>query len=181
MLTRLSGIGPASASLLLSVYDPDNVPFFSDEAFRWVTWEEGKGRGWDRKISYNNKEYAVFVEAVQTVKRRLEAESGGKSIAAGDIERAGWVIGKEEEGAMGGGNGGKEDPGMNTTGKGNVMGVTTPPGSKESKTPAQESLKQRDSGKSQKRKTPTGTTTTPSTTKGDDGREPRRSKRTRNS
>ena len=181
VLTRLSGIGPASASLLLSVYDPDNVPFFSDEAFRWVTWEEGKGRGWDRKISYNNKEYTAFVEAVQTVRRRLEAESGGKSIAAGDVERAGWVIGKEEERAMSGGNGAKEVSETNSTGKGNLKGVTTPPASKESKTPTKEPLKQQDSGKkSQKRKPPTDARTTPLTTKGDDGRGPRRSKRTRN-
>ena len=35
-LTTLRGIGPATASLLLSVYDPDNAPFFSDELFRLV-------------------------------------------------------------------------------------------------------------------------------------------------
>ncbi|KAI9773118.1 MAG: hypothetical protein M1840_008239 [Geoglossum simile] len=179
VLTRLSGIGPASASLLLSVYDPDNVPFFSDEAFKWVTWEEGKGKGWDRRISYNNKEYTLFVEAVQEVRKRLESESGGKSIAAGDVERAGWVIGKEDEGAMSSENEVKEGIKTDESKKRNPKGVTAP---RAPKIPAKESSKQRGNGeKSQKRKLPTSATTTTPTTKEDGGREPRRSKRTHNS
>ncbi|KAK7223760.1 hypothetical protein V2G26_011763 [Clonostachys chloroleuca] len=34
--TKLKGIGPATASLLLSVHDPEHVIFFSDEAFYWL-------------------------------------------------------------------------------------------------------------------------------------------------
>ena len=40
ILTELKGIGPATASLLLSVFDPEAVVFFSDEVFRWLMWEE---------------------------------------------------------------------------------------------------------------------------------------------
>jgi hypothetical protein len=32
----LKGIGPATGSLILAVHDPDNVTFFSDEAYRWL-------------------------------------------------------------------------------------------------------------------------------------------------
>ncbi|KAI9781318.1 MAG: hypothetical protein M1839_006111 [Geoglossum umbratile] len=181
VLTRLSGIGPASASLLLSVYDPDNVPFFSDEAFRWVTWEEGKGEGWDRKISYNNKEYAVFVEAVRAVRERLEAESGGKSIAAGDVERVGWVIGREEEGAMGGEKKLKGGIKTSTSRKGGSKGGTIPPAPQNSETLATEPPEQPDTGKSQKRKPPTNTIVTSPTTGGEGSQELRRSKRVRNS
>lgn len=35
-LTGLKGIGPATASLLLSVYAPESVPFFSDVSFACV-------------------------------------------------------------------------------------------------------------------------------------------------
>ncbi|KAG7101276.1 hypothetical protein HYQ44_018937 [Verticillium longisporum] len=35
-LAKLKGIGPATASLLLAVHRPDDVPFFSDEAYYWL-------------------------------------------------------------------------------------------------------------------------------------------------
>jgi hypothetical protein len=42
---------------LLSTSDPENIPFFSDELFRWAFWENKIGSGWDRKIKYSVKEY----------------------------------------------------------------------------------------------------------------------------
>lgn len=41
-ITKLKGIGPATASLLLSVHDPEHVIFFSDEAFYWLCCEGKK-------------------------------------------------------------------------------------------------------------------------------------------
>lgn len=46
IMTKLRGIGPATASLLLSVFQPDTVPFFSDEVFRWTHWDEKGKTGW---------------------------------------------------------------------------------------------------------------------------------------
>jgi hypothetical protein len=90
-LTELKGIGPATASLLLSVGKPDEVPFFSDELFRWCVWdEEGSPGGWKRKIKYNVKEYEQLVEGVRDLKERL----GGK-VRAVDVERVAWVLGRE--------------------------------------------------------------------------------------
>lgn len=71
---------------------PERAPFFSDEVFRWVMWEEaevkGKGRGWGRKIGYTAKEYRAVVEGVGKVVERL-------GVGAGEVERVAWVLGRE--------------------------------------------------------------------------------------
>ena len=90
-LTSLKGIGPATASLLLSVYDPVQAPFFSDELFRWVFWDSGKGKGWDRPIKYTPKEYLELFEKVQQMRERLE-------IKAVEAEKVAYVLGKRATG-----------------------------------------------------------------------------------
>jgi hypothetical protein len=104
-LVELKGIGPATASLLLSVYDPDSTPFFSDEyvcilppssqaanvpsrLFRWAMWDEPGGGGWKRGIKYNAKEYEQLVENVRELVKRL-------GVKAVDVEKVAWVLGKE--------------------------------------------------------------------------------------
>lgn len=87
-LTQLKGIGPATASLLLSVFDPKDAPFFSDELFRWSMYEEKTGNGWDRKIKYNLKEYLELFERTQRVQKRLG------TVKAVDLERVAYVLGK---------------------------------------------------------------------------------------
>jgi hypothetical protein len=88
----LAGVGPATASLVLSVCEPGDVPFFGDELFRWVTWGEavggGKDVGWKRKIKYDVKEYRVLFEGVRALRERL-------NVKAVDAERVAWVLGKE--------------------------------------------------------------------------------------
>jgi len=95
-LTVLKGIGPASASLLLSVCRPESVPFFSDEAFRWVMTgvdysNNAGGKGWGRNIKYDKKEYGEFIRRVQGLIERL-----GGDVKAVDVERVGWVLGREK-------------------------------------------------------------------------------------
>ena len=94
-LGKLKGIGPATSSLLLSCYDPVQVPFFSDELFRYLHWEEAKTKGWDRKINYTIKEYKSLFEKLRELLERLEKESG-KEVSAIDIEKAAYVLGKDE-------------------------------------------------------------------------------------
>ncbi|KAF1940860.1 hypothetical protein EJ02DRAFT_512828 [Clathrospora elynae] len=89
VLVQLKGIGPATASLLLSVARPGEVPFFSDELYRWCTWDEKGGGGWKRGIKYSVKEYAVLVEGVKGGRKRLG------EVGAVDFERVAWVLGKE--------------------------------------------------------------------------------------
>lgn len=89
ILTNLKGIGPATASLLLSVAAPDTVPFFSDELFRWCIWDESStSKGWQRKIKYNAKEYEILLEKVRALLERLH-------VKAVDAEKVAWVLGKD--------------------------------------------------------------------------------------
>lgn len=95
-LSQLKGIGPATASLLLSCYDPAKVPFLSDQLFRYALWKRAKGQGWDRKIKYSVAEYVEMFSAVQGLRERLEKESGS-SVSAMDLEKAAYVLAKEAE------------------------------------------------------------------------------------
>jgi hypothetical protein len=88
ILTELRGIGPATASLLLSVASPDSIPFFSDELFRWCMWDEGTSAGWKRVIKYSMKEYEALLGKVEELKGRL-------GVRAVDVERVAWVLGRE--------------------------------------------------------------------------------------
>lgn len=91
-LTGLAGVGVATASLVLGVLDPDGVPFFGDEVFRWICWDEpvsgGKGgKGWDRKIGYTAKEYRRYLELMEVVRKRL-------GVGCRDVECVGYVLGQ---------------------------------------------------------------------------------------
>ena len=46
----LRGVGPATASLVLSVAFPMDVPFFGDEVFEWLCGGEGPEK---RKLKYD--------------------------------------------------------------------------------------------------------------------------------
>ena len=92
-LAKLRGIGPATASLLLSCYDPVKVPFFSDELFRYLQWSDAKSKGWDRKINYSMKEYKDLFQRVQRLRERLEKESG-EVVKALDIEKFAYALAK---------------------------------------------------------------------------------------
>ena len=93
ILIKLRGIGPATASLLLSVFDPDTAPFFSDELFRWCFFEDGKGHGWDRDIKYNVKEYLELFDKVQQFRERFIKQSK-REVAAVEMEKVAYVLGK---------------------------------------------------------------------------------------
>jgi hypothetical protein len=88
-LVTLRGIGPASASLLLSVLAPEDVPFFSDELFRWITASKTGNGVWEKPIKYDKKEYQTLVQGVWRTKKRL-------GVSAGDVEKVAYVLGKEK-------------------------------------------------------------------------------------
>ena len=98
-LSKLQGIGPATASLLLSVFDLDVVPFFSDELFRWCFFEDGNGKGWDRKIKYDVKEYVQLYARVQELRQRFK-NSFDRDVPAVEIEKVAYVLGKTATGGM---------------------------------------------------------------------------------
>lgn len=95
-LGKLKGVGPATASLILSSYDPVKIPFFSDELFRYLHWSEVKSKGWDRKINYTIKEYRDLYDRTQEVRQRLEKESGD-AVKAIDLEKMAYALGKDAQ------------------------------------------------------------------------------------
>ncbi|KAG6149052.1 hypothetical protein E4U28_002435 [Claviceps purpurea] len=82
ILTKLRGIGPATASLLLSVHDPLRAIFFSDEAYWWLCCGGRK----DVTIRYSAKEYRLLCEKAAVLARRL----GGETQMV-DVEKAAYV------------------------------------------------------------------------------------------
>jgi hypothetical protein len=85
VLIKLKGIGPATASLLLAVHAPDDVTFFSDEAFYWLCCD-----GKIAPIKYNAKEYRELdVEASKLAKRL--------SVRAVDVEKVAFVIMRQDD------------------------------------------------------------------------------------
>lgn len=85
LLSELKGIGPATASLLLSVHDPQNIIFFSDEAFYWLCCEGKKA-----SIKYNPKEYFALRTEADVLAKRL-------GVSATDIEKVAYVLMKQPE------------------------------------------------------------------------------------
>ncbi|KAG5949944.1 hypothetical protein E4U53_005613 [Claviceps sorghi] len=82
MLTTLRGVGPATASLLLSVHDPRRVIFFSDEAYWWLCC----GGHSDVSIRYTAKEYRALCDEAARLVRRL---GGGTQMV--HVEKAAYV------------------------------------------------------------------------------------------
>lgn len=83
ILTKLKGIGPATASLLLAVHDAENVIFFADEAFYWLCCGGSK-----TPIKYNLNEYAELNERARALAKRLH-------VKAVDVERVAFVLMRE--------------------------------------------------------------------------------------
>ena len=96
VLCELKGIGPATASLLLSCHDPVKIPFFSDELYRYTLWGEAKHYGWDRKINYTAKSYRDLYEEVGVFQAQIRKKKG-KTIKAVDLEKVAYVIAKEAQ------------------------------------------------------------------------------------
>ncbi|KAI1031495.1 hypothetical protein LB504_000577 [Fusarium proliferatum] len=83
VLTKLRGIGPATASLLLAVHDPTRVIFFADEAFWWLCCN-----GKQSPIKYNAKEYRMLCSKVDDLRNRLDVQ-------ASDVEKVAYVLMKQ--------------------------------------------------------------------------------------
>ncbi|OCT51652.1 ADA HAT complex component 1 [Cladophialophora carrionii] len=76
---KLTGIGPATGTLILSVFNPELVPFFQDEMFAWFFPDAGK-------LKYSSKEYQLLFEAVTPVLTRLH-------VKAVELEQVAYVLG----------------------------------------------------------------------------------------
>ncbi|GAB1731275.1 hypothetical protein NU195Hw_g4244t1 [Hortaea werneckii] len=102
VFTRLKGVGAATATLLMASYDQTNIPFFSDEVYRWVHHDDaptrpalkgGGASGWTREVRYTIKDYLDFYPKVQQLRERLNLESNGAHVTALDVEKVAYVLG----------------------------------------------------------------------------------------
>lgn len=83
-------MGPATASLLLSVAYPEDVPFFADEILGWLRAGKEKAQV---KLKYDWKEYKEVWEGVRALRDAAEKGAGeGERVSAEDVERGAWVV-----------------------------------------------------------------------------------------
>ena len=90
-LNKIKGVGPATGSLLLSVYMPDRIPFFEDELYGWLCQTDSMSKGSEIKLKYNVKEYEEVYHAVRGLRERLK-DSSGVSIPASTLEKVAFVV-----------------------------------------------------------------------------------------
>ncbi|KAJ6131102.1 hypothetical protein N7523_001562 [Penicillium sp. IBT 18751x] len=107
-LTRLRGVGVATASLILSIatassLEVDEVPFYSDDTFLWLCagcypGSEEEARKYlkpngDLGVKYNVNEYRLLWEKMKVLRGRLNGSGEGKSkVRFVDIERVAFVV-----------------------------------------------------------------------------------------
>ncbi|CZT46978.1 uncharacterized protein RSE6_07493 [Rhynchosporium secalis] len=84
LTTPLKGVGPATASLLLAIHDPQNVVFFSDELFSYLTAD---GRKVEPK--YVTKEFETIHAEAQKIMSRLNCTPI-------ELEKVAYVLVKEK-------------------------------------------------------------------------------------
>lgn len=81
-IAQLKGVGPATASLILAIHDPENVIFFSDEAFRWLVN--------DGTLKYDFKEYKALYDKSSALMAKLR-------VSPIDIEKVAFVLDRESK------------------------------------------------------------------------------------
>ncbi|KEF56212.1 uncharacterized protein A1O9_07793 [Exophiala aquamarina CBS 119918] len=80
MVCKLTGIGPATGTLILNIFDPEHIPFFQDEMFLWF-FPDLKGA----KLKYTQKEYLQLYDAVAPVLESL-------GVQAVELEKVAYVL-----------------------------------------------------------------------------------------
>lgn len=98
-LQNLKGVGPTIATLILSAYDPINIPFFSRELFRYLHWTDAPvvdyarhrtSQGWKRSLHYVEKEWMSLLFRIGDFKLRIP---GTRAV---DIEKVAFVLSQEQ-------------------------------------------------------------------------------------
>jgi hypothetical protein len=98
LTSPLRGVGPATASLILSVA-PESVPFYSDDVFLWLcvgvfpsataaAAEKRIRPNGELNVKYNLHEYRLLWEAVQRLRGRL----GADVVSCADVEKVAFVL-----------------------------------------------------------------------------------------
>eukprot|EP01083_Nonionella_stella_P155363 501865_1 len=92
-LSKLRGVGPATASLVLACFD-ENVPFMADEALESVP-----GLG---PIKYTLPHYLKFAEALQNKAKELNEgnSESGTLMTAQSVSQSLWVAKRRSKGSV---------------------------------------------------------------------------------
>lgn len=92
-LDALKGVGPATGSLILSIYDPEVIPFFEDELYIWLCRgpEDLKQNGSEVKLKYNVKEYEQLLNEFGDMRKRLQKEPA----PAWMLEKVAFVLARQ--------------------------------------------------------------------------------------
>jgi hypothetical protein len=85
-LSALNGVGPATASLLLAVHDPDHVIYFSDELFKWLI-NDGASKP---SPKYHSKEFEDLFAKAKAITSKLR-------VSPISLEKVAFVLIKENE------------------------------------------------------------------------------------
>lgn len=88
ILQKLKGVGPCRASLLLSVVYPDSIPFFSQQLYRWLYWDEKSG--WSQEFYLTHGKYLGVLERVTDFKEKHSL--GDRRVSAVDVEKVAFVL-----------------------------------------------------------------------------------------
>ncbi|KAF8078806.1 hypothetical protein FPV67DRAFT_1466565 [Lyophyllum atratum] len=89
VLCELKGVGPATASLILSLLYPSVIPFFSDEATVDVLAPPGGRKG----IKYTAKTYKALYDALDTMTLSINLNAPLEDpIRRGELERIIWHV-----------------------------------------------------------------------------------------
>ncbi|KAK0480483.1 hypothetical protein EDD18DRAFT_834008 [Armillaria luteobubalina] len=91
ILCELKGVGPATASLILSLVYPENIPFFSDEAAVDVLSPAGGRKG----IKYTMKTYKELFDALGDISSSINSnkeqnDTSEDAVGRGAVERVIW-------------------------------------------------------------------------------------------
>ncbi|KAL5358366.1 hypothetical protein BJX96DRAFT_146411 [Aspergillus floccosus] len=100
LTTPLRGVGPATASLMLSVGSGDH-PFYSDDTYLWVVCAAGARRGMvkgngELNVKYNMREYREFWDKVRELQERLVREGCAHEEVCGENVEKVALVWREE-------------------------------------------------------------------------------------
>ena len=85
-LTKLEAITLPTATLIMSVFDPTEVPYFCDDLYQYLHIPEREAGAFDGKVQYTQKEYTSLLNRVLEVRNRIQ-EQEDKEVTALNLEK----------------------------------------------------------------------------------------------
>ncbi|KAI1775434.1 kinase-like protein [Hypoxylon cercidicola] len=88
ILRKLRGVGPARASLLLSLAYPDTVPFFSRPLYRWIC--RSSEDIWGPEFQWTTEKYTKILQEIKVLKDKHSTRD--HQVSAVDVEKVVFVL-----------------------------------------------------------------------------------------